>query len=144
MFKWSVGIGIFCLLLGCSLNASQEKALSTQLALYLRSMQDSSRLAIVARTHPAYVRYVRDRGPAYFKEVFGTAEAQEYVSYDQVLKKVETKGAEIHALYTIRKYDEPAFELVAISPDKGQSWFFMQYAAYKDKKICTDIPRLLL
>jgi hypothetical protein len=143
MFKWIVGIGIFCLLLGCSLSASQEKALSTQLALYLRSMQDPSRLEIVARTHPSYVRYVRDRGPAYFKEIFGTAGTQEYVPYDQVMKKVRTKGAEIQALYAISQYDEPAFELVAISPDNGESWFFMPYEAYKDPKICKDIPRLL-
>jgi len=143
MFKWILGISIFCFLVGCSLNATQEKALNLQLGLFLKSLNDPSRLAVVSRTHPAYVRYVRDLGPDYFKHVFETVEQEDYTAFDREVVQMKARGSEIQVHYKI-KSNEVVFELVAISSDDGKSWFFMPHDAYMNMLIGNNIPRLLL
>lgn len=142
---------ILLLVFSCTLSASQEQELNKQTGVYLDAVEKNTSLLVIAKTHPAFVRYARDKGTDYFKTVFDASNQEQIVFSNPVMKEVKiSEKGEIHVLYEIEKeyFDsgetkDATVKLVAISEDDGKTWFFLEYPLYRNRSICKDIPRLI-
>ncbi|MES2589527.1 MAG: hypothetical protein V4622_11160 [Bacteroidota bacterium] len=135
----------------CTLSASQEQSLNKNLGLYLQALEKKSILVQVSMYHPEFVHYIKDKGTAYFKEVFSANENEiDLLFLDPKIVKIETKDDKIHVLYKVRKEfliegenRVEELEFVAISEDDGENWYFVNYKMYLNKNICKKVPRLI-
>lgn len=149
MLKWISGISIFVLLAACTMSASQEEALNKQTSLYLKSLNEGAVLYAVSRTHPAYVKYVKEKGDSFFTKTFTPEPISEYSFTSPSIEHIEKKGNHIHVKFRIEEYayygttEEQKDRLIAISEDAGKTWFFMPFSIYKDKSIGKDLIRIL-
>lgn len=142
---------ISVILLGaCSLSASQEQELNRQTGIYLDALERNALLVMVSKTHPSFVRYAKSKGNDYFKNVFENKSSEELVFINPVIREIQNRNGHIQVLYEVEKeYIEngenhrDTSRFIALSGDDGKTWYFLDYATYKNKKICRDIPRLL-
>ncbi len=148
---------IFCFLLSllifsaCTLSANQEQKLNKSLGLYMQSLSNKTILHQVSMCHPAFLRYIKNKGNDFFKYVFNPNEKEEELIFsDPKILQIETNESEIHTLYSLKK--EFLFEgenkidsikFVAISENDGENWFFVNYNMYSNKNICQEVIRLI-
>lgn len=145
--KWIFGIGIFLFMAACTLNATQEQSLSNGIRLYLKAVNEGSILIVASKTHPAFVKYARNKGVDFFKETFKSDEANQYAIANFTIKETEKKQAVIHVLFEAQNEDfyskSAKKKFVAISENNGISWFFIPYKDYQNKHICKELIRIL-
>ena len=150
MQKWIVGISVFLCLYGCSLSASQEQALNKQTGLYLNALNEGPVLAVIAKTHPEFVRYTRNQGADHFRAVFQPTGPQDVVYSDPVILQTRSSEKQIHVLYRVQcesfldgEFRQDQVRFVAISSNDGKTWFYIPYPVYQDKKQCPGLQRIL-
>lgn len=138
------------IVVSCSLSASQEQELNKQTGLYLDAKEKNSILQIVSKTHPSFVKYAQSKGNDYFMKAFEEDAFEELTYLDPRILKIKSKGDKIQVLYEVgQEYilngenRHVTQKLVALSDNDGESWFFLEYSAYNNEKICKEIPRLL-
>ena len=54
----------------CSLTATQETNFNTQTADYLKAVNSGLMLKVVTKTHPSYVKYIKNKGDEIFQKTF--------------------------------------------------------------------------
>lgn len=148
LLKWQY---VFCFLfVACSMSATQEQELNKQTGIYLDAIEKQSYLLIVAKTHPGFVKYAKDKGDDYFKSAFENTNEEEIIFSNPIMEQVQSDANDIQVLYSIDKEyiykgenEKQTIQLIAISEDEGKTWFFLNPAAYKNKKIKFTFPRLL-
>ncbi len=148
---------IFCFFLSlfiftaCTLSANQEQKLNKSLGLYLQSLSNKTILVQVSMCHPAFLKYIKNKGNDYFKYVFNPNEKEEELIFsDPKILQIETNNNEIHTLYSVKKeflYEGEnkidSIKFVAISENDGENWFFVNYKMYSNKNICQEVIRLI-
>lgn len=137
------------LLTACTLNGEQEKKLNESLSAYVFARNECQVISYVAFTYPDLVAQYKSQGDSLFKEQFNCNKDSIYLE-DPTIRQTEKKGADIHVLYDLTAYNENTgdvekvkHQVVAISHDDGNSWFFLDRAVYVDKSLLPKLERLL-
>ena len=146
--------GILALLLlgfttACTMNASQEQALNSDSSKYLAAYNSGNSIRLIARTHPAYVSYIRSKGDSFFLKTFAKKRFNTEVTSHITIENLVEEKNEIQVLLnceTTNFYTGKVEknQVVGISKRNGLSWFFMPFSAYQNKGICPKIKRVLL
>lgn len=143
---------ILCSLLilaSCALNADQEQKLNQSLAGYLHARNECQLVSYVAFTYPAVVADFKEQGDSIFQAKFDCT--QDSITWnDPTIRLIQKEGTSIHALIDVAQVDEYSYEilkdkeqLIAISEDDGNSWFFIEHAYYVDKSKLIKLKRLI-
>jgi hypothetical protein len=137
------------LLTSCALNADQEQKLNQSLAGYLNARNQCQLISYVAFTHPGVVADYKEQGDSVFQAKFDCS--KDSISWDDpTIRMIQQEGKAIHALINVAQVDDYSYEileekkqLVALSEDDGNSWFFMEYSYYVDKSKLNKLKRLI-
>lgn len=137
------------LFVACSLNADQEATLNKAVNVYITSRNEGSVISYVAMVHPNAVSYFKSKGDEAFLSKFDLSSDNE-VLQDGTIMDVEKDAGNIHVLYEFYRVDFDDLDnnvdkvtIVAVSEDKGKSWFFIEYKDYMDTKIIPAKQQLL-
>ena len=136
-------------LASCALNADQEQKLNQSMAGYLHARNDFQLVSYVAFTYPAVVADFKEQGDSIFQAKFDCT--QDSITWnDPTIRLIQQEGKSIHALIDVAQVDEYSYEIlkekqqiVAISEDNGNSWFFVEHAYYVDKSKLNNLKRLI-
>lgn len=140
---------IAILLTSCALNGEQEKKLNESLSAYVFARNECQVISYVAFTYPNLVASYKAEGDSLFKEHFNCNKDSIYLE-DPTIRQTEKKGSAIHVLYDLTAYNENTGEeqkkkhqVVGVSNDDGNSWFFLDHSEYVDKTRLPNLERLL-
>lgn len=136
-------------LASCALNADQEQKLNQSMAGYLHARNDCQLVSYVAFTYPAVVADYKEQGDSIFQAKFDCT--QDSITWnDPTIRLIQQEGKSIHALIDVAQVDEYSYEIlkekqqiVAISEDNGNSWFFVEHSYYVDKSKLNNLKRLI-
>ena len=143
---------LILLLVGCSLNSTQEASLNRAVTAYMESNNAGALVSFVSFTHPNAVKYYKEQGDTVFQNRFRlfTDDGDGEYLQDPVIKTIETDGNIIHVHYSILRVEDYFFsqratetDLVAVSEDDGANWFFIEGRDYKNEKIISKDNRLI-
>lgn len=136
-------------LASCALNADQEQKLNQSMAGYLHARNDCQLVSYVAFTYPAVVADYKEQGDSIFQAKFDCTQ-DSIIWNDPTIRLIQQEGKSIHALIDVEQVDEYSYEvlkdkqqIVAISEDNGNSWFFVEHAYYVDKSKLNNLKRLI-
>jgi hypothetical protein len=137
------------ILASCALNADQEQKLNQSLAGYLHARNECQLVSYVAFTYPGVVADYKEQGDSVFQAKFDCT--KDSITWnDPTIRLIQQEGQSIHALIDVAQVDEYSYEilkdkeqLVAISEDSGNSWFFIEHAYYVDKSKLIKLKRLI-
>jgi hypothetical protein len=132
------------------MTATQEQELNKQTGIYLDAIEKESYLLVVAKTHPDFVKYAKEKGDDYFKSAFENNGEEQVIFSNPIMEQVQSDDDDIQVLYSVDKEyilkgesEKQTIKMVALSQDNGKTWFFLNPAAYKNKKIKYTFPKLL-
>lgn len=134
----------------CTLSAKQEAALNSSLAKYIHARNDCELVGLVGFTYPELVKQYKDAGDSLFQYKFNCEENPEYYYAIQnaTLRSTVKENNEIQVLYEFDGYGEKEdeykkrnFELIAISENNGENWFFIPMTDYKNDTLCKGLTR---
>lgn len=137
------------ILASCALNADQEQKLNQSLAGYLHARNECQLVSYVAFTYPGVVEDYKEQGDSVFQAKFDCT--NDSITWnDPTIRLIQQEGQSIHALIDVAQVDEYSYEilkdkeqLIAISEDDGNSWFFIEHAYYVDKSKLIKLKRLI-
>jgi hypothetical protein len=133
----------------CALNADQEQKLNQSMAGYLHARNNCQLISYVAFTYPGVVADYKEQGDSVFQAKFDCT-TDSIAWNDPTIRLIQKQGKMIHALIDIEQVDEYSYEIlkdkeqiIAISEDNGNSWFFIEHAFYVDKSKLIALKRLI-
>ncbi|SRR5574343_1639674 len=137
------------ILASCALNADQEQKLNQSLAGYLHARNECQLVSYVAFTYPGVVADYKEQGDSVFQAKFDCT--NDSITWnDPTIRLIQQEGQSIHALIDVAQVDEYSYEilkdkeqLIAVSEDDGNSWFFIEHAYYVDKSKLIKLKRLI-
>lgn len=134
----------------CTLNASQEARLNKSVSNYTAAINKCQVTGIVGFTHPKVVKYYRDLGDSTFIAHFSCDPTNNTRITNSTLRKTASKNDEIHALFNFDVYNinntrisNKEYQLVAISENNGENWFFIPYQEYQNLANELNLNQLL-
>lgn len=136
----------------CTLTAKQEASLNSGLAKYIHARNDCELVGLVGFTYPELVKDFKVSGDSSFQYKFDCEKNPEYyyAIKNATLRSTVKEGNEIQVLYEFDGYGERDdefqkrnFELIAISENDGENWFFIPMAYYKNDSFCKNLKRLI-
>ncbi len=136
----------------CTLSAKQEASLNSGLAKYIHARNECELVGLVGFTYPDLVKEYKDAGDSVFQYKFNCDKNPDYYYAIQnaTLRESVKENNVIHVLYEFDGYGEKEdelkrrnFQLIAITENNGENWFFMPMKDYKNDSICKDLKRLL-
>lgn len=153
MKKWLFLFGFLPFLVACTLTADQEASLNSSVSRYIQARNECQVVGLVGFTHPELVKDFKSQGDSVFQQKFDCKDNPDYFNLIQnpTLRSTVKEGKTIHVLYDFDEYNQEddvlsrrAFELVAISDNDGENWFFMPWKNYADKSQCKNLKRLIV
>jgi len=145
-------IPILLLLWQCTLSASQEAALNSSLSKYIQARNDCQVVGLVGFTYPELVKDFKNHGDSAFQQKFDCDKNLEYYYAIQnaTLRQTMKNDKTIHVLYEFDGFGEKKdeylkrnFQLVAISENDGENWFFISRTDYNNDSLCKNMERLI-
>lgn len=118
------------LLVSCSLTGEQESRLNKQLSNYIQSYNENNTLVYAGLTHPVVVRYYQSISDSTFLQQFKTRSdtAISYLS-NPIYETTQIEGNWMERKYRVTKSnnlnENHHCQLIAISDDGGENWFFV-------------------
>lgn len=148
---------LFCfpllmLLWQCTLSASQEASLNSSLSKYIQARNECQVVGLVGFTYPELVKDYKNQGDSSFQQKFDCENNREYYYAIQnaTLRETMKQDKIIHVLYEFDGYGEQEdeylkrnFQLVAISENDGENWFFISRTDYNNDSLCKNMERLI-
>lgn len=140
---------LFLVLTACSLSAKQEANLNLAISKYVQARNECHVVSLVAYTYPELVHYFKNQGDSLFKHEFDCASNEKYAYdlFDPTIKTIKSEGSALHVEYNFKvgnKFDEQGdLRMIALSDNKGETWYFMEKDQYLDKKHCKKLKRLI-
>ncbi len=128
-------------LIGCSLNADQERFLSEAQRAYVEARNEADVLKYVGYTHPSVIAYYKNDEDSAFQNKFDLS-SQSFTIQDGSIRFIKTKGSSIHVDYIFKTVEKGSFgefgediHIMAISEDNGKTWFFLDEMDYRNEQI---------
>jgi hypothetical protein len=150
--KWCYFCFVLLLVGACTLSSKQEATLHQALTSYVNAHNEGFVKSYVGYTHPNVVGYYEDQGDSIFRqkfELFSPENGGDFLQ-DGTVKEIEIKGEQLHVHYVFDRFNEPNLDssvdkinIIAISVDDGESWFFVEESDYKNDKIFSKDERLI-
>ena len=145
--------GLLLLILSCSLNGAQEKALNQAEKAYVNARNTGDLISYTSFVHPNALAYYKDKGDKAFIEKFSLNTVDEFsVAYlqDGKMLDVESRGNEIHVKFEYLSVVDTGYEaqaipvdIYALSVDDGTSWHFLDGEDYHNNGIIKLENRLI-
>jgi hypothetical protein len=140
---------VMLLISACTLNSEQERNLNQSLSDYLLAKNECRMVNLVAFTYPELVASIKAEGDSSFMAYFNCSADSVYFD-DPTIRSSVKKNKEIQVCYELRarKMNNVEFgtfkhELIAISHDNGNSWFFMDKKEYVNKSRISKLKKLI-
>lgn len=140
---------VMLLISACTLNSEQERNLNQSLSDYLLAKNECRMLNLVAFTYPELVASIKAEGDSSFMAYFNCSADSVYFD-DPTIRSSVKKNKEIQVCYELRarKMNNVEFgtfkhELIAVSHDNGNSWFFLDKKEYVNKSRISKLKKLI-
>ncbi|MCO5260962.1 MAG: hypothetical protein M9916_12535 [Crocinitomicaceae bacterium] len=138
-------------LVSCTLNAEQETSLNQHLGKYIKAKNNCMLVGIIGFTYPQYVRELKEQGDSIFLQTIDcTQDNKNKQLYDPIIRSSAKDGNNIHVYCELKieatkneKSTEELYKTIAISEDKGKTWYFIPFEVYQDKQHCKAMKRLI-
>jgi hypothetical protein len=147
MKKCVISCSLILLLFSCSLTATQETNFNTQTADYLKAVNSGLMLKVVTKTHPSYVKYIKNKGDEIFQKTFSKKNLGKDGISNIEIRQIKQKDYSIQIAFMSETKD--AFNetierkpYVAISENNGLDWCFVPYEIWKNKSIYLKVKKL--
>ena len=105
-------------------------------------------LKVVTKTHPSYVKYIKNKGDEIFQKTFSKNNLGKDGISNIEIRQIKQKNYSIQIAFMAETKD--AFNetierkpYVAISENNGLDWYFVPYKIWKNKSILLTINKLL-
>ena len=148
MKKCMISCSLILLLFSCSLSATQETNFNTQSAAYLKAVNSGFMLKVVTKTHPSYVKYIKNKGDEIFQKTFSKNNLGKDGISNIEVRQIKQKEHRIQIAFMAETKD--AFNetierkpYVAISENNGLDWCFVPYEIWQNKSILMNVSKLL-
>lgn len=148
MKKCIIACSIILLLFSCSLTATQESNFNAQTASYLKAVNSGLMLKVVTKTHPSYVKYIKNKGDQIFQKTFSKNNLGKDGISNIEVRQIKQKEHRIQIAFMAETKD--AFNetierkpYVAISENNGLDWCFVPYEIWKNKSILLNVSKIL-
>jgi len=147
MKKCIISCSIVIVLFSCSLTATQETNFNTQSAAYLKAVNSGLVLQVITKTHPSYVKYIKNKGDEIFQKTFSKNNLGKDGISNIEIRQIKQKDYSIQIAFMSETKDAFSETIerkayVAISENNGLDWCFVPYEIWKNKTILLKVNKL--